>query len=159
MSIEEESDKNSIVGKHFHYLILGYATIDLYVSLFVSTVMKGDWITEKILPKKPGGKPAHAISAACFRYALFAYPFQLLRHCIAVWSIKKSAEFVSNPIQWISFLSSEMIFIAIETFNASWTRHRVFPWLWFDESDDWPFASYMRHVIIIFVNNSFPQKE
>lgn len=41
MSIEKESDKNSIVGKHFHYLILGYATNDLYVSLFVSTVMKG----------------------------------------------------------------------------------------------------------------------
>lgn len=38
------------------------------------------------------------------------------------------AELVGRPIQWISFFSLEMMFIAISTLRASYTRLRMFFW-------------------------------
>lgn len=38
------------------------------------------------------------------------------------------AEFVGSPIQRISFLSFEIMFIAMRTLSASYTRRRIFFW-------------------------------
>lgn len=84
---------------------------------------------------KPVARSNRVIAAVCFQCALCVSRFLLLRHCISV-SNKQSkysdefsgmsigmyrtcAEFVGKPIQRISFLSFDIIFMAISTFNAS----------------------------------------
>lgn len=108
------------------------------VFLLVLTIMKGNWIAELGL----GGpcrdsfrrfRSTKFLNEMCWRISwcnscvlalilsifLFRSFFKARHSC---------CEFVGNPNHLISFFSFEMIFIAIKTFKASYTRLLIFFW-------------------------------